>query len=140
MFAALTLQAALVLVPAPREKEGPDKGPGFLGIAYENADDNGFVITQVYENSPAKKGGLLVGDHILTFGGKKIPSIEAFVRQIVRTRPGTVIDFEVQRGTEKKTIKVKIGVRPDDFPFPLPEPEEPAPKTEDAKKDEPKKE
>jgi|SRR5262245_14154138 len=137
MFATLTLQAMLLLVPAPREKEGPDKGPGFLGIAYDEDDGNGFLITEIYADSPAKKGGMLVGDRILSFGGKKPGNTEDFVRRIVRTRPGTVLDFQIQRGNEKKTLKVKVGVRPEDFPFPLPEPEDPEPKKDEQQKKDP---
>src|SRR5262249_17454787 len=127
MFAAMTVQALLILVPAPREKEGPDKGPGFLGIAYDEGDGNGFTITEVYENSPAKKAGLEVGDRLMTCEAKKRSTIEAFQRQAIRTRPGSTVEVEIQRGTEKKKIKVKVGARPEDFPFPLPPPEDPEP-------------
>src|SRR5262249_22156923 len=117
MFAVMTVQAMLILVPAPREKEGPDKGPGFLGISYDENDGNGFQITEVYDNSPAKKAGLQVGDRLLTFAGKKLTTIHAFQVQVIRTRPGTVVEADVQRGTEKLKLKIKVGVRPDDFPF-----------------------
>jgi S1-C subfamily serine protease len=135
MFTAFVLQAALVLVPAPREKDDADKGPGYLGVGYTE-DEGSFLIEEVYENSPAKKAGLMVGDRILKLGGQKPATMDAFVRLIVRTRPGTVLDTEILRGDEKKTIKVKIGVRPTELALPM---EEPKDSTPPPPKDVPKK-
>jgi S1-C subfamily serine protease len=126
MFTALTLQALMVLVPAPREKDTADKGPGFLGIAYED-DGDGLLITEVFDKSPAKKSGLQVGDRLIKFDGTKPASLDAFARQVVRIRPGTECEAEVVRNGEKKTLKVKVGVRPEDFALPLPLPGGPPP-------------
>jgi serine protease DegS len=120
MFTAFVLQAALVLVPAPREKDDADKGPGYLGVMYSE-DEGSFLIEEVYENSPAKKAGLMPGDRILKLGGQKLADKNALARFVIRTRPGTMLDAEIQRGDEKKTIKVKIGVRPTEVALPQPE-------------------
>jgi S1-C subfamily serine protease len=120
MFTAFVLQAALVLVPAPREKESPDKGPGYLGVLYSE-DEGSFLVEEVFENSPAQKAGLTPGDRILKLGGQKPADKNALARLVMRTRPGTRLDVEIQRGDEKKTIKIKIGVRPADAALPPPE-------------------
>jgi S1-C subfamily serine protease len=119
VVAALLFEVMLVFVPVPREPEGPDKGPGFLGVTVEPSPE-GVVITELHDKSPAKKAGLNVNDVILKYDGKPISETDRFVKMIIRTRPNTVIPMEIRRGDKTMTIKVKIGLRPDDFPFPLP--------------------
>jgi predicted metalloprotease with PDZ domain len=120
MFTTLALQTMLVAFPAPRDREPPDKGPGFLGITFESADAEGVVITEVRSEGPAEKSGLKVNDIIRKFNGESI-AFDSFAKKIIRIRPGDVVPVDVQRNGQNIVIKVKIGIRPDDFPYPLPD-------------------
>lgn len=123
MFTTLALQTMMLAYPAPRDREPPDKGPGFLGVTFEAGNMEGVLVTEVRPDGPADKAGLKVDDVIVKFNGESI-TFETFAKKIVRIRPGTVIPLDVQRASKNMVIKVRIGVRPDDFPFPLPDQED----------------
>jgi len=125
MFVTLALQTMLVAYPAPRERDLPDKGPGFVGVTFEPADEGGVLITDVRQDGPAEKAGLRVNDVIRKFHGESI-AFDTFARKIIRIRPGTVVPLEVHRDGETVTLKIRIGLRPEDYPFPLPVHEEPS--------------
>jgi S1-C subfamily serine protease len=119
MLITLALQTMLVAVPAPRDREPPDKGPGFVGVTFQASDDGGVMITEIRPDGPAEKAGMRVHDVIRKFNGEPI-SFEAFPLKIIRIRPGTIVPIEVQRDADTVMIKLKIGLRPEDYPFPLP--------------------
>jgi S1-C subfamily serine protease len=112
----------LLAYPAPPEREPPDKGAGYLGITFHMVNDGqgGVEVAEVRPDGPAMGSGLRANDIIRKFNGETIV-YESFPRTIVRMRPGTVIPIEVQRGSQHLTLKVKLGARPEDFPYPLPE-------------------
>lgn len=122
MFTSLVLGTMIIAYPAPRDKEVTDKGPGYLGVTFEPADAEGVRVTDVRSDGPAMGAGLRPQDVIRKFNGEPI-EFTTFAQRIVRYRPGTVIPLNVERGGMNLVIKVKLGVRPDDFPYPLPEPE-----------------
>lgn len=119
MFTALALQTMMIAYPAPRDSEPPDKGPGFLGVTFEAANMEGVLITEVRPDGPAQKAGLKVDDVIVKFNSEPV-AFDTFAKMIVRVRPGTIVPLDVRRASENIVIKVKLGLRPDDFPFPLP--------------------
>lgn len=123
MFSTVVLNLLLLAYPAPRDREPPDKGPGYLGVTFEAADDKGIQITEIRPNGPAMHSKLQVHDIIRKFDGEPV-NFRNFSQKIVRVRPGTVVPMEIQRDSQKLLIKVKIGVRPDDFPYPLMDPDD----------------
>ncbi|MBK8969249.1 MAG: S41 family peptidase [Saprospiraceae bacterium] len=67
------------------------------------------VITEIFEDSPAHKSGLKVGDAILSVDGQSAKGrskddVMAFLRGV----PGTKIDLEVQRPGESKNQRVTL--------------------------------
>ena len=71
-------------IPHRRDPEPPDKGPGFLGVTFESAEqdqavqDNGSA-----PRGPADRGGLRVGDVIRKFNGEPV-NFELFATRIIR--------------------------------------------------------
>lgn len=122
MWTSLALSAMVVAYPAPRDIHTADKGPGYLGITFEGIED-GIHVTEVRSDGPAMGAGIRANDIIRKFDGEPI-QFDQFARKIVRLRAGTVVPLEVQRGEERLVIKVKLGVRPEEFPYPLPTQEE----------------
>jgi serine protease Do len=88
--------------------------PGFenkpkLGISIEDTETaDGVKITNVSENSPAAKSGLLENDIIVQVNDQKIKEVDALKPIIKDAKEGTNFTFQVKRNKELKTIIVKL--------------------------------
>ena len=79
-----------------------------LGVMISINAEGNIEISAVYEDSPAQKSGVLVGDVISTMEGKKYASYnyEDFSYNIKSSKVGTKLDFELLRNGE--TVEVTI--------------------------------
>jgi serine protease Do len=88
--------------------------PGFenkpkLGISIEDTETaDGVKITNVAENSPAAKSGLLENDIIVQVNDQKIKEVDALKPIIKDAKEGTSFTFQVKRNKDLKTILVKL--------------------------------
>jgi len=101
-----------------------DKGAvarGWLGVLIQRVDRDlaesfgmdraaGALVTQVFANSPASKGGLREGDIIVSFDGKPIDLSSDLPHVVGRTRAESEVDVVVVRGNKRQTLKVKVGL------------------------------
>lgn len=81
---------------------------GGIGALIRKTDD-GVMISEVYENSPAAKAGLTAGDIILKINGETVmplPVDECSSR--MKGTPGTIVSFVIKRlrGGNEETITV----------------------------------
>ncbi len=130
MFSTLAMTTMMLAYPAPRDPEPADKGPGYLGVTFQLASDGeGVEITDVRADGPAMGSGLRSNDVIRKFDGEPI-RYTSFAATIIRARPGTIVPLEVERGSQRLIVKVRLGLRPEDFPVPLPDPDESLPRFE----------
>jgi S1-C subfamily serine protease len=89
--------------------------------------DEGAVVAEVVEGGPADKASIEGGDREVRFqatlvkiGGdviteiddQKVTRLQDFSELVSRYRPGQVVELEVYRGQEKRTVEVKLGERP----------------------------
>jgi serine protease Do len=120
---AVPSNIAKALVPQ-LEKEGT-VSRGYLGVGIQdlNADlakalgapvNEGVVVTEVREGSPAKKAGLQVDDVITAVDGKKLTSAGALTRAVALSRPGTTVTLQVYRGQKPIEVKVQLAQRPEE--------------------------
>ena len=72
---------------------------------------DGYKISGVSEGSPAQLAGLIGGDIIISFGGKKISNIYDFTYALGDFVPGDEVDVVVMRGDEQITFKVKLATK-----------------------------
>jgi S1-C subfamily serine protease len=72
----------------------------------------GVLISKVYRNSPAYRGGLLAGDVIIKMDRKHISQPFDVQRVLYFFDPGDEIVVEIIRKTEHKTVKVTLMERP----------------------------
>lgn len=117
----LLLTLALpVKAPVPPEPPPDPLGRGYLGITL----GDGTTISSVEAGMPAAQAGLQPGDLILRIGTFEPQSFDQIVAHICTYRPGAIVEIEVQRGTARKTVKVKLATRPArlDNPHQLPLP------------------
>lgn len=92
---------------------------GYLGISIQNVtpeladwfnidNENGILVAEVQDDSPAAIGGLLRDDIIVELDGRGIDEIGSFRSRIARTSPGNEVDLKILR--EGKSIKKRIAV------------------------------
>ena len=94
---------------------------GWLGVVIQDLTppvaealgiDHGVIVLKVIPGSPADRGGLQPGDIIVAINGKPVKDSTELQFEIMKTKPGTVVDITVLRGEKKLTLKVKIGKLP----------------------------
>ncbi|MCP3876549.1 MAG: DegQ family serine endoprotease [Desulfobacteraceae bacterium] len=98
---------------------------GWLGVAIQNVTEQlakyyhiketkGVYVAKVYEDNPADKAGIKIGDVILKINNKKIDSSRDLTMTIASTSVGETVKVKLIRNGKEKTIKVKLGKRPDE--------------------------
>ena len=85
-----------------------------LGDYYGIKDKKGILVTEVFEGSPADKGGIKVEDVIISVDGKDVDSSRALSGMIANLPVGKGIRITVLRNGEKKDISVEVAKRTDD--------------------------
>jgi serine protease Do len=83
----------------------------YLGIRRED-DASNCKVREVIAGQPAEKAGLLAGDVIVKFDGKKIADYDDLLDALGKKKADDEVDVEVERGTETKMFKVKLGKVP----------------------------
>jgi len=110
-----TMAAALALAPGPAAAESGFSGLHVQGMSLEIAkalslkDADGVLVRDIAVGGPAAAAGILRGDLILEFAGKKIDSFERMVAVAGSTRPGQKVELEVLRGGKPVTLSMTLG-------------------------------
>lgn len=77
-------------------------------------DQEGALVADVFEDSPAAKAGLERGDVVIGLDGAPVIEPGAMSRAIAMMRPGTRAQLRVLRDGRKRDVTVTIGRLPDD--------------------------
>ena len=89
----------------------------WLGLNVEEVHGRVFV-TRVTSEGPAEKGGLKVGDIILTVNKKEISGLADFYRKVwALGKPGVEVPLTLLQGIQVQEIKVKSGDRYQYYPL-----------------------
>ncbi|MCK4839786.1 MAG: DegQ family serine endoprotease, partial [Desulfobulbaceae bacterium] len=100
---------------------------GWLGVSIQEVTEDiaksfklekaeGALVAEVMEDSPAEKSGLERGDIVIGFGGKNIGSPNELQRGVANTPPNKRVKAKVIRDGKTRTLTVKVGAMPDEFP------------------------
>jgi photosystem II stability/assembly factor-like uncharacterized protein len=89
---------------------GGGGGGAYMGIQGEDGVD-GVTLTRIIAGGPAEKAGLIEGDVIREFGGKKLENYQDFIAQLRTKKPGDKVQLKVLRGAEEKMVEVILGQR-----------------------------
>lgn len=80
-------------------------GMGFIGIRMGESTDQGVLIDQIIEDSPAESGGLQEGDIVASVDGVQIREADDPVRALTAlisvVEPGTTLNLEIIRDKRK---------------------------------------
>ena len=83
-----------------------------LAKQFDLKSENGALVSDVVDNSPAQKAGLRRGDVILEYDGKKIDEPYQLRMMVANTSPGEEHTLTVLRENETVMLKVTIGELP----------------------------
>ncbi len=72
----------------------------------------GVLITGVLQHGPAGSAGLRPGDVVTKVAGVSVVNTAQLMAAVAAIKPQTAGEFEVQRGTEKLSIKITVAQRP----------------------------
>lgn len=97
---------------------------GFLGVDmydmtdglreyFKLKDDEGVLVVNVVEDSPAEKAGFKSGDVITKVGKRSIEDSADLRKAISRSEPDEEVKIEYVRNKKRSSVKVKIGDRED---------------------------
>ncbi|HYK86378.1 MAG TPA: trypsin-like peptidase domain-containing protein [Ktedonobacteraceae bacterium] len=95
---------------------------GYLGISSQlvrlphaqrsgRTQEHGLLIVKVDEDSPAQKGGVMLGDIVVGLDGKAINDTEDLQVVLARNSVGKTIPLEVIRGNTLQTLQITVGQR-----------------------------
>jgi len=103
----------------PELKEEGKVTRGWLGVMIQSLtpelaesfglpSDDGALVSNVIENSPAEKGGIKQGDVIIEFNGEKIGKVKELPTVVASTPPGENVNVKVVREGKELSLAVKI--------------------------------
>lgn len=115
---AIPIDLAKGLVPELVEKGVVSRG--WLGVAIQDVtpelaksfglkEEKGALIAEVYANSPAANAGMMRGDVVTEYNGKKIGEPYDLSIAVGETKPNSDVKLTVVRGGEKKDLTLKVG-------------------------------
>ena len=124
VLAALALSSILVAA-ADGQTAGKvyaipgDLNRGWLGVSVQDVTKSlaeskklkasaGAYVSDVVEDSPAEKAGLLKGDVIVKFNGGSVGDRDDLITAVRRTDPGDTVTLVVDRKGEKKTLSATL--------------------------------
>ena len=93
---------------------------GWLGVRIQAVTDElaeslslgearGALVSEVSPDGPADKGGVKVGDVIVTFDGKEVPTMRDLPRIVAETKIDKPVSVEVVRRGKSKKLSVVTG-------------------------------
>jgi serine protease Do len=104
---------------------------GWLGVTIQNLtpelakqfelkSENGVLVGDVIEGSPAEKAGLQRGDVIVAFDGKKIEDPNQIRNMVAKIEPGGEVEATIIRNNQEMKKKITISELPSDMQKPSP--------------------
>lgn len=123
-YAIPITEAISILNDLMNYEEIPEEDRAYLGIIGYDIDETfskrsnvpvGVYIQKTSNKSPATKAGLMVGDVIVKFAGKKVATMENIQNIMKNKKGGDKVEVVVMRATngqyKEKTLTVTFGAR-----------------------------
>ena len=106
-------------------KAGGKVSRGWLGVVIQEVNKDlaesfglekpaGALVAQVLDDGPAAKGGLQVGDVILSMNGQPIVMSADLPHLVGALKAGSKASLEVVRDGKRKTLELTVGAIPDE--------------------------
>ncbi len=99
---------------------------GWLGVSIQGLtpemrkrfglqQENGVLVTMIYENSPAERAGLMVDDIIIEYNGREVTDPTQLRNMVANTKPGMSVELKVIREGKVKSLNVVIEELPQEM-------------------------
>jgi predicted metalloprotease with PDZ domain len=124
-FQIATAAVLLVALTAAGAQAAASEKTNWLGVSMQELTPSmqkalqldektgGVLISNVVEDSPAERGGLQVGDIVVTFDGHRIAGVEDLQRAVRKAATDAPVEVVVIREGERKTFEVELAERED---------------------------
>ena len=76
------------------------------------AEDRGALVMNVNADGPAARGGLRVGDIVMSVNGRRTRSNTELTREVAQVAPGQTVRLEVVRDGRRQTVSIRADARP----------------------------
>ncbi len=86
---------------------------GYMGLEFNKDDSGQYVVRKVVAHTPAESAGFMPGDVILVVNGARWSDAAAMGK--LNWNAGARMAVKVLRGTEKKTLNVRLTHMPPDI-------------------------
>ena len=73
--------------------------------------ETGLLVVSVEADSPAQKGGILVGDIVTSLDGNAVEHLDELLMLLVGSRVGSEVPVSIVRGGEAQDVNVTIAER-----------------------------
>jgi serine protease Do len=78
-------------------------------------ENTGVLVTKVFPDSPGAKGGLKMGDIVMTVGGKLVSNGTELQKAVLNLPLGQPVEVALIRDGEAKLTKITIEEQPEDY-------------------------
>jgi S1-C subfamily serine protease len=72
----------------------------------------GLLVVHVEQGGPAEKGGVLLGDVLLSIQGNALEEMDSLMNLLTSAKVGDTCSIEAIRGGQVVQVSVKLGDRP----------------------------
>jgi len=118
---AVPINGAVAVLPQLRDTGKVSRG--YIGVALRDVDadlvkslnltvNEGALVQDITEGSPAERAGLRPYDVIVSFEGRSIASDDELIREIAARTPGSAVSIRVLRDGRQLPVTVKLAERP----------------------------
>jgi len=86
-----------------------------MGFTFEEAKNKGVIVTDVLENSPAKKAGFKNNDLLIAVAGEEVKNGRDLLVAMGNHEPGDQVEVTLKRGQKDVVYKIKLARRGEFF-------------------------
>ena len=110
-YLIISLEHASVLAKQIIRKKKPKCG--WLGICIDltSINEDGILVTNIIDGSPAAKGNIQPQDRIYEYNGCPVRSIRDFSEAVTDSKAGDTVTIRVLRGMNRLTMNVTLAER-----------------------------